>query len=73
VKWRANGRYQVNQPTTVQTLDGRQVVLPLGLAQVMPMDRGIRINVSKDRSGMTLVLSDQAIDQLVQEGTMRKL
>ena len=43
--WRIGGRYQVWRAAPVQTLAGDQLVLPMGFAEVEPMQPGFRIRM----------------------------
>ncbi len=70
-QWRTGGRYQVWRAAPVQTLAGEQQVLPVGYAEVQPLQPGFRILMPLEH--VKLILSDQEFARLVQEGKMRKL
>lgn len=71
--WKASGRYQIGRATAVQTLDGEQDVLRVGLAEVTPQALGLRITLSTSSARFILILSDQEFDRLCREGRARKL
>lgn len=69
--WRTGGRYQVWRGTPVQTLAGEQLVLPMGFAEVEPIQPGFRIQMPLEH--VRVIVSDQEFARLVHEGQMRKL
>lgn len=69
--WRTGGRYQVWRAAPVQTLAGEQLVLPMGFAEVEPMQPGFRIRMPLEH--VRVIVSDEEFARLVHEGQMRKL